>query len=181
MRRKPLQRPLATFGFLVVFLCVGIGRAETDLQKEHLVGLVQTVRTEGTHMLQQNNRYVEGARQAVVTVSYNTSGNRTEEVPGQSDLVGLFAGISYGSAKTFYFYNSSGKIIERVVAGFDGTLMVRTLYFYDPQGRMNEAKIESYDGSISGARFIAMMRREGLLRQREWQGERLMPTMTRGI
>lgn len=151
MRRKPSQQRLTTaVGFLMFFLCLGIGRAETDRQKEHLVGLVQTVRTEGSRLLQQTGQYVEGVRQPIVTVSYNTSGNRTEEIPGQSDLVGLFDGISYGSGKTFYFYDSSGKIIERIVASFDSMLRVRVLYFYDERGRIREAKTESYDGAMSG-------------------------------
>jgi hypothetical protein len=140
----------ASVGFLAFFLSREIGRTETDRQKENLVGLVKNVRTEGTHTLHQNGRYLEGNRQPVVTVSYNTSGNRTEEIPSQSDLVGLVEGISYRSAKSFYFYNLSGKIIERVVANFDGTLMVRTLYFYDERGRIREAKTESYDGAMSG-------------------------------
>jgi YD repeat-containing protein len=119
------------------------GGLEEDRKEDKLRGPVQSIRTEAARFSKESGKLVEGKKELVSVVSYNFKGKRIEEISGQSSIVGLFEGVSYG--KKHYTYDSYGRIAEIRVSRPDNSLLKKIIFTRDALGRLMMSTSEDYD------------------------------------
>jgi antitoxin component YwqK of YwqJK toxin-antitoxin module len=117
---------LLVFGF--PFVSLVLAGVKTDLQKEGLIGPVQTVRTETAQFSHHSGQWIEGPCGQPSSVTYDRYGNLIE---------GGYA------AKIFHTYDAQGNRLETIFYGPDGALLDKTRYTYDGRGNLTEAVSES--------------------------------------
>ena len=138
-----MKRALTT---ILGALLLVTANAQTDKDRDHLLGHVLTVKTEVSEFITRNGKNVEGPRMPVQTIAYDARGNRIKRVDFNRD----------GSvAQTFtYTYDAEGRCTgyEDYMSGLETPR--KHVYVLDTKGRKTEYSIIQPNGKPADEKYV---------------------------
>lgn len=106
-------------------LLSSISPAETDRDRDGLLGPVRRIRTETVKLTNKGGKTAEGQRQVLETAAYDLKGGKVENayfpVTGSATLTG----------RETYKYDDKGNISEMTLYNADGSLLGKEVYAYE--------------------------------------------------
>lgn len=133
-----LRRLPVIFGLSLLFAYPALGQSKTSKGIDGLVGPVHSVTTESATFSSENGVWVEGPREAISFIIYDTDGNDGRFGKGLQSPVA-------GEVKSRY--DDKGREIEQVYENRDGSILVKRVFKYDGKDRKTEETDYEADGS----------------------------------
>ena len=126
---------------------LAIGIAETDRDRDGLLGPVRRIKTETVKLVSKAGKVVEGDKQVLETAAYDLKGTKTENAyfPG--------AGSSYLTGKETYKYDEKGNISEMTLFNADGSLLGKEVYTYEYDFVGNWTKMTTSVAVVEGGKL----------------------------
>ena len=136
---------------------------KTDLERDGLAGLVQTVRIKTARFSRKSGEWVQDQAKFLTTVSYDTRGNkigedgedprpdRPKERHTYDSNGNLVERISYDAlgviGKETYLHDGAGRLTEEISYYPDGqTVKIRQTHTYDAEGKRSQTTVyEAHD------------------------------------
>jgi len=120
--------------------------AETDRNRDGLVGPVRRVRTEVVKLSSETGKVAEGKRATLEVVSYDLKGTKVE------NQYFPIAGASL-TGKEVYKYDDKGNISEMTLLNTDGSLLSKEVYKYEFDFAGNWNKMTTSVAVIEGGKM----------------------------
>ncbi|MBV9957815.1 MAG: energy transducer TonB [Acidobacteria bacterium] len=136
-----------TLGVLTHNLLVGSAVADTDRDRDGLLGPVRRIRTETAKLTNKSGKSVEGMKQVLETAAYDLKGAKVENayfpVTGAAALTG----------REMYKYDDKGNISEMTLYNADGSLLSKEIYTYEYDFVGNWTKMTTSVAVIEGGKL----------------------------
>ena len=120
--------------------------AESDRNRDGLIGPVRRVRTEVAKLVTQDGKPVESKRVMLEIIAYDLKGNKTE------NQYFPIAGATL-TGKEVYKYDEKGNISEMTLLNSDGSLLSKEIYKYEYDFAGNWNKMTTSVAVIDGGRM----------------------------
>jgi TonB family protein len=142
-----LSASAQTLGVLTHRLLLGSAVADTDRDRDGLLGPVRRIRTETAKLTNKSGKPVEGMKQVLETAAYDLKGVKVENayfpVTGAATLTG----------REMYKYDDKGNISEMTLYNADGSLLSKEVYTYEYDFVGNWTKMTTSVAVIEGGKL----------------------------